>query len=90
MSRLWQKTPPAFGKTFDFGVVGGDAKGPDLSNMGHVRMIKQRAALLAEQSNLSQKSESLARLRSDLAALQGPAKEGDEKKSVDPSDFDES
>ena len=87
---LMAEAPPAFGKTFDFGVVGGDAKGPDLSNMGHVRMIKQRAALLAEQSNLSQKSELLARLRSDLAALQGPAEEGDEKKSVDPSDFDES
>ena len=78
---LMAEDPPAFGKTFDLGVVGGDAKGPDLSNMGHVRMIKQRAALLAEQSNLSQKSESLARLRSDLAALQGPAKEGDEKKN---------
>ena len=87
---LMAEDPPAFGKTFDFGVVGGDGKGPDLSNMGHVRMIKQRAALLAEQSNLSQKSELLARLRSDLAALQGPAEEGDEKKSVDPSDFDES
>jgi len=43
---------------------------PDLSNMGHVRRINQRAASLAGESNLALKSEELARLRLELSALQ--------------------
>ncbi len=88
IDELMKEDPPAFGT--QFGMFGGDASDPDLNNRAHREKIEARATELAAEAAGLDKTQTLDNLRSDLAALQGPAKEDDEKKSVDPSDFDES
>lgn len=91
IDELMKEDPPAFGEKF--GVFGGPASDPDLNNRAHREKIEARATELAAKAAGLDRAKTLNDLRSDLAALQEPVKKsakGDEKKDVDPSDFDES
>jgi hypothetical protein len=91
---LKEQDPPAFGTELEFfqgapEIVGGEGftkvvpLEPDLSKIEHREMIEARATKLAQKAAEDQKSQTLSALRSELAALQEPAKKGDKKKNND-------
>tara|TARA_R100001440_G_scaffold45198_2_gene64917 strand:+ start:447 stop:1715 length:1269 start_codon:yes stop_codon:yes gene_type:complete len=81
IDELMKEDPPAFGKSLGFSGFTPDE--PDLNNRAHREMIDARATELAAEAAGLDKTQTLDNLRSDLAALQGPAEEGDEKKNND-------